>query len=238
MVAFRFALWGNKKISFWKLFGCGKNGTFDKHPDLRQWALLLVLQSDSIDDWQQQIPSFIQKWWRFFSCETFSLLLEPISGHGSWDGKQVFGNLSKDILDEEKICVLTRATIRISKLKNFWRNVPPVAAQMHHAEGLIFSIGIGELPLLKQATCSVWENTEAMKAFAYKMYSHAEVIKKTREEKWYKEEMFVRFTIQDAKGSIAGLYDAHQLQKFINTTVQFVLIVEKCMFFPQRRIFN
>ena len=39
-----------------------------------------------------------------------------------------------------------------------------------------------------------------MKAYAYNMQQHADVIKKTRKEKWYKEELFVRFHIIQANG--------------------------------------
>lgn len=78
------------------------------------------------------------------------------------------------------IAVLTRATIRLSKLNSFWKNVDGVAQQMAGAHGLITSIGIGEVPFIKQATFSIWENKELMKAFAYQMHQHQDVIKKTK----------------------------------------------------------
>ena len=45
MMLFRLPLWLNKKISFWKLLGTGKSGTFDKHPDWQQWGILGVQSS-------------------------------------------------------------------------------------------------------------------------------------------------------------------------------------------------
>ena len=50
MALFRLPLLFNKDITFWKLLGCGKNGTFDIHPDWRQYAVLAVgnFQSCSI----------------------------------------------------------------------------------------------------------------------------------------------------------------------------------------------
>ena len=45
MAVFRFPLFFNKKISFYKLMGSGKNGTFDKEPDLNQWAIFAVHES-------------------------------------------------------------------------------------------------------------------------------------------------------------------------------------------------
>ncbi|HRF27203.1 MAG TPA: spheroidene monooxygenase, partial [Ferruginibacter sp.] len=46
MGVFRFPLWINRRIRFYKLMGCGLNGTFDKKPDLRQWAILATHDAD------------------------------------------------------------------------------------------------------------------------------------------------------------------------------------------------
>ncbi len=37
MAVHRIPLYLNRKCSFWKLMGSGKNGTFDKQADLQQW---------------------------------------------------------------------------------------------------------------------------------------------------------------------------------------------------------
>jgi heme-degrading monooxygenase HmoA len=152
----------------------------------------------------RSIPSFIKNWLSFFHCGNTIFFLEPIEGHGLWDGKEVFGHLPKQSLHEGKIAVLTRATIKINRLKNFWKHVDAVAVQMAAAPGFIESYGIGEVPWIKQATFSTWENKEAMKAFAYSMKAHKEVIQKTRKENWYSEEMFVRFKVVDEYSSLAG----------------------------------
>jgi hypothetical protein len=200
MALFRLPLWVNQSISFWKLMGSGKNGSFDKTPDWRQWALLLVNKKQE----QSVIPSFIAYWWILFKCEQWTIILEPIEGHGSWDGKQPFGELAKQTNYAGPICVLTRATIRIQKLHRFWSHVDAIAAQMAGAEGFISSVGIGEIPWIKQATFSIWTSKDAMKAFAYQMKDHAEVVVKTKKEKWYSEEMFVRFKPIDSFGSLKG----------------------------------
>lgn len=175
--------------------GSGKNGTFDKHPDLNQWALLFT--AENVDT---KAPQFIYSYLNFFSCDIKEFLLQPAEGHGLWDGKKVFGELHKQTNDEEAIAVLTRATIRLNRLKNFWNNVAGVTDKMPSATGLIISYGIGEVPWIKQATFSIWQNKNAMKNFAYSLQQHKEVIHKTRREDWYKEEMFVRFHIVAVKG--------------------------------------
>lgn len=212
MAVFRLPLWLKKEISFFKLMGCGKNGTFDKEPDLQQWAILAVHPVAAVYAGKGYHPvnniikplysRFIESWLHFFNCETFTILLFPLDGHGTWDGKKVFGEFNGKVKHETVIATLTRATIRLNKLKYFWQNVPAVANKMIEARGFITSVGIGEVPFVKQATFSVWETEDDMKAFAYGMREHADVIKKTRQEKWYAEEMFMRFRITACLGTL------------------------------------
>jgi hypothetical protein len=206
MAIHRLPLWLNKGISFYKLMGSGKNGTFDKIPDLQQWAILTVQDNIHIESSENILKelygSFIDGWYQFFKCETFTLLLDPIEGHGTWDSKKVFGDLPAKTAYEGKIAVLTRATIRVKKLKYFWANVAPVASMMSTAPGFLFSAGIGEVPWIKQATFSIWESKLDMKNFAYGTNAHASVIQKTRTEKWYSEDMFTRFKIISTHGTL------------------------------------
>ena len=201
MALFRLPLWLNKQIGFWKLLGSGRNGTFDKTPDWQQWGILCVYKGG--------VPPllhgrFIAWWLRLFNCEILTYILEPTEGHGSWDGKKAFGELPSKSDHEGMVAVLTRATIRFGKLKQFWKHVNPVASLMKTADGFITSYGIGEMPWLRQATFSIWKDKEGMKNFAYKMQEHAEVIRKTRQEKWYSEDMFVRFKILKCTGTLNG----------------------------------
>lgn len=198
MAFFRIPLWCNRQLSFWKLLGCGRNGSFDKTPDWRQWAVLTVSETTI------NTPVFLAAWWKFFRCETWLVVLEPLAGHGTWDGKHCFGQLPAKSETTAPVAVLTRATIRFNRLNRFWSHVPDVANEMKSAEGLICSLGIGEVPWIKQATFSIWANIEQLQQFAYAQQHHTEVIRKTRAEKWYSEEMFVRFRIQAAGGTLQG----------------------------------
>jgi hypothetical protein len=199
MMLFRFPLMADKSITFWRLMGSGKNGTFTLVPDLQQWAIILVHHNEYNQLNYERLTSsaFINAYHKFFNVKLFAYLLEPIEGHGLWNGMEVFGSLPKQTAYEGNIAVLTRATIRISQLRAFWKNVPAVNRHMKHAGGLLQSFGIGEIPLIKQATFSIWTSKSAMKDFAYGMQDHKEVIRKTRNEKWYSEEMFTRFKIID-----------------------------------------
>ncbi len=62
----------NRKVKFYKLMGTGRNGTFDKIPDLQQWAILSVFDetfSKENDDHLNKIyGNFIAGWFRFLRC--------------------------------------------------------------------------------------------------------------------------------------------------------------------------
>ena len=211
MAVHRLPLLLNKHCKFWKLMGSGHNGTFDLQPDWQQWAILATWETrKDFDDFYN--GSFISNWWRAFKCEKWALLCEPIQSHGKWDGIEPF--ISPPITDYDgPVAVLTRATIRLNKLKGFWSNVDGVAALMTSAKGYITSFGIGEAPFYRQATFSIWESVDDVKAFAYRSREHAEVIKKTREENWYSEELFARFKPVASFGTLNG---KNPLNGFIN----------------------
>jgi hypothetical protein len=206
MALFRLPLWLNKNISFFKLMGSGRNGTFDKTPDLQQWAIMAALNGADYtlhtNYLKKMYGGFIAGWLRLFGCEVWTVMLEPTEGHGKWDGKEPFGKLPKQSSADGPVAVLTRATIRFSRLKHFWSHVDGIASRMAGSEGFVTSLGVGEVPWLKQATFSVWQSREMMRGFAYKMKEHAEVVRKTHEEKWYSEDMFVRFKILQSTGTI------------------------------------
>lgn len=209
MAIFRLPLWQKKNIVFYKLMGTGKNGSFDLHPEWQQWSIMAAYDDNTKQPEGNNLKflygKFIAGWLKFFRTETATFILQPFQVHGKWDGKKVFktGDAFRPA-DNEKVAILTRATIRFGAIKDFWQNVPAVSEQVLIAPGLLYTVGIGEIPLTRQATFSVWENKDAMAAFAYNRPEHMDVIKKTRERNWYSEEMFCRFTIKSVRGTIKG----------------------------------
>ncbi|HMP93548.1 MAG TPA: spheroidene monooxygenase, partial [Phnomibacter sp.] len=143
------------------------------------------------------LGAFVAGWLKIFGRHTKAYLLQPEEGHGLWNGRQVFGPVPKQANFTGPVAVLTRASIKITKLRRFWQHVGPVARQMASAPGFITSYGVGEVPFTKQATFSIWQSKAQMKAFAYQMQQHKEVVAKTRKEKWYSEDLFMRFSIID-----------------------------------------
>lgn len=200
MAILRLPLWLNKKCSFWKLMGSGKDAQVDLAPNFKHWAILTTWDNRSdYDDFNQH--SIVLKWFRWFGKEEFTILLNPLTAHGLWSGKQPF-KLDKEKNPSGKVAVITRAAIKFKKVKEFRDNIKRAATSMRSAPGFILSAGVGENPYFDQATFSIWEDVESMKNYAYKSFDHADVIKMTRAREWYSEELFARFEIIEVHGTL------------------------------------
>jgi hypothetical protein len=187
------------EISFVKLMGSGGKTGFSIWPNFGQYAIICCWASTEIAQnilkTNKAILAFYEK-----SAQSQTVFLDTISSHGLWDGVNPFqGNNQKS---EGRVAVITRGRIKTSKLWQFWKFVKPASHGLDQQEGIIYSVGIGELPIVQQATFSIWESAEKMKNYAYKSKQHTEVIQKTRELGWYSEELFARFAIIETSGNL------------------------------------
>jgi hypothetical protein len=214
MLVFHVILRRNKAIAFYKLTGSGKNGSFKGMPDFRRWGILVFFKPEVGFESRPHPPdqvitqcmgSFIGNWLKAYCEECWTVLLEPLTGHGSWDGFSPSFPLEKMPTYEGPVVVLTRATIRVSKYGLFLRQIPTVTKSLQQADGLIVALGIGEWPLLRQGTFSIWESMESLKNFAYGTAIHRNVIQKSRTEKWYREDMFLRLRPVCSSGRMGGI---------------------------------
>ena len=79
-----------------------------------------------------------------------------------------------------------------------------VDAELHTAAGLIDVVGVGEAPVGRLATFSLWESAKAVRTYAYAMPRHQQVIEQTRDGDWYAEELFARFEPYGSTGTWNG----------------------------------
>ena len=193
----RFALTRSKNVGFYKSLGTGKGETFTP-ADANSLRWGLVAQVIDIDAFDQ---SSVVKRWRKNSIGEFRAVLEPISSHGKWAGKEPFVASVKDWTGP--VAAITRARIKWHQNFRFWSSVPPVTISLKSAPGLMAAIGIGEAPIGLQGTFSLWESSAAIKDFAYKGAAHQKAIADTATYNWYSEELFARFAVKDLRGTIA-----------------------------------
>ena len=192
----RFTLSRSKNVGFYKSLGTGKGETFTP-ADANSLRWGLIAQVHDIEAFDQ---SSVVKRWRKNSVDEFRAVLEPISSHGKWAGKEPFVATAKDW--NGQVAAITRARIKWHQNFRFWSSVPPVTMSLKSAPGLISAIGIGEAPIGLQGTFSLWESAAAIREFAYKGAAHQKAIADTATYNWYSEELFARFAVKDVRGSI------------------------------------
>ncbi|TRO64154.1 DUF3291 domain-containing protein [Christiangramia sabulilitoris] len=197
---------------FYKLMGSGKGAGFNPYPDWETYALLQVWESEEAADSFFNNSSIIKNY-HDHTTEVWTLFLKSIRAKGTWSGKKPFS--PGEDLDPENplLAVITRATLRTSRLIDFWKYVPASQSRLQSNPGLIFTKGIGEIPVIQMATFSLWKDQEAMYAYAYSAKGHQGAIKKTRELDWYKEELFSRFQPYRSVGTWQGENPLPELSK-------------------------
>ncbi|MBR7951528.1 hypothetical protein KBK19_16335 [Microvirga sp. STR05] len=189
-------------LRFQKLLGSGAGG-FGALPNLHRYGFMAVWEDEeAAQEFFETHPLWQQ--YRQRTSEIWTAWLAPLKSHGLWDGVNPFDYATETSAADGPMMVLTRASIRWQKTPRFWRYVAPVSATVADAPGVRAAIGLGELPVVRQATVSLWESQQAMQDYAYRSPKHKEVIRLTRQEDWYGEEMFTRFRVLRTEGTWDG----------------------------------
>lgn len=190
-------------LRFFQVLGSGAANGFGAWPNWTRYGLLAVWESaEAATAFFGQHPLWAD--YQARSREIWTAELAPIHAHGFWDGQQPFAYETPGLNAAGPMAVLTRASIRLRRAPRFWSRIEPTSRALAGAAGLRLAIGLGELPLVRQATFSVWDSAEAMRQYAYRDERHREVIQLTRREGWYAEEMFARFRVLSSLGTVDG----------------------------------
>jgi hypothetical protein len=142
-------------LLFYKLLGSGGKNGFSVLPNFGIYALFSVWENETkaqaFFDHNLFFTTYKKR-----SFEMFTVYLNSAEAHGFWDGIQPFEMNSKLEMDKP-VVVLTRASIRFNKLWSFWSKVGIVSQSLEEYQGVLLSIGVGEWPLIQQATISIWK---------------------------------------------------------------------------------
>ncbi len=186
-----------KGLKFYRLLGTGGKTGFGLYPDFKTYCFLSVWENKSDAHFFIEKNKFILNYIeRAKSIRVLSLV--AFQSIGKWSGINPFLNdLDDSESKNQKVAILTRARISPIKIFRFWKSIPKASKEISKAKGVYFYKGIGEIPFLEQATISLWNSVEDVKEFAYKSKIHKNIIRKTKKENWYLEELFCRFYIKN-----------------------------------------
>ncbi|OAA28672.1 spheroidene monooxygenase [Frankia sp. EI5c] len=199
-------------LTFSRLLGTGTGRRFTPlDADPSRWALLSVWDTPAAAR-NFERSTTIRAWARL-ADERWRVDLRPVAARGRWSGHAPFGvpadvDARHPIADDHgraPVVAITRARLTPRRAVAFWHAVPPVAAELRGADGLLFTTGIGEAPIGYQGTFSMWRDGHALRAFAYQGQAHAAVVRRTPRERWYAEELFARFVVLGSHGTVRGV---------------------------------
>ena len=194
-------------LIFMKLLGSGADGGFTLKPSFSHQGLFASFASADLAD--SFLNSGFVEFYRERAVQFFAARLETISTRGLWSGQEPFA-VTASLPSYAPIAALTRGSVRLLAAPRFWRYAPQAQADVRTADGCLLAAGLGEAPLLRQATFSIWRNETKMNAYA-RSGAHGAAIRATYAQGFFSESLFARFAIRSMEGAWNG-FDATCLQ--------------------------
>ncbi len=192
---------GEAGLRFAKALGSGYEGGFGVRPSLDRSGLFAVFDGEAAAD------AFIERsavvaGYADHAREMVTVKLRATTARGSWSGFSV--GVSAQLPADGPVAALTRASIKLTKAPTFWSMAPSTQTSLEGgAPGCRLAVGLGEAPLLRQATFSVWDSVAAMDAYA-RTGAHQAAIRASYQQDFFTETMFVRFVPLLLRGSWKG----------------------------------
>jgi hypothetical protein len=196
----RWLLRGVPGLRFAKALGCGHEAGFGLRPSATRQGLFAVFDGEASAD-RFLAASPILRAYEDHARELLVAKLRPVSSRGRWSGHVIAVAAEPDAT--APVAALTRASIRPTRAWSFWRRSPASEAAIARAPGCRLAAGLGEAPLLRQATFSIWDDQASMDAYA-RSGAHLEAIRAAQREGYFSESMFVRFQVAQLRGSFKG----------------------------------
>lgn len=197
-------------LIFGKVMGSGAGGGFGLRPSPSHQGLITLF--DHADQARAFLAGPVVNAYRERAADCWCGLLEVVSARGQWDGEAwgvtpatqlgahgIAANDEAMQADPRPLAAITRASIRPAKAVAFWRNAPATHAAMQQARGCTLAMGLGEVPLIRQCTFSLWKDTQSMLAYAHQG-AHLQAIEAAHKNQYFSESMFVRMRLLEQQG--------------------------------------
>jgi spheroidene monooxygenase len=182
-----------------KVLGSGHEGGFGLRPAWNRLGLFCAFdQTNSAREWLAESDEVAR--WKDRAEQWLTVLLEPLASRGSWSGHSLaVAQPDAASPSDSMVASLTRASIRPRLARRFWSLSPAAEVSLAQAPGCLFAVGLGEAPLLRQATFSLWHDQPAMDAYA-RSGAHLEAIRQAYSQGFFSESMFTRFRVLEIGG--------------------------------------
>lgn len=187
-----------------KVLGSGYEGGFGLRPSAsRQGVFLCFARSADAERFLATSPAV--RAYRERSGDFCVITLRAWSARGNWGGQTLTPSIEAPPLASPAapVAALTRASIRPGRASAFWRMAPATQSAIEGAPGCLLAVGLGEAPLLRQATFSIWASVAAMDAYA-RSGAHLAAIREAHRLGCFSESMFVRFVPVSMQGRWKG----------------------------------
>ena len=200
------SLRGVAGLQFAKVMGSGFEGGFGLRPSASRQGVFALFGSEAEADHFIDHSAVVAAY-RTRSRELCVAKLRAWSCRGSWNGVSLSacGYLPASGPANGPVAALTRASIRLPKARAFWRMAPAAQDSLAAAPGCRLAAGLGEAPLLRQATFSIRDSVQAMDAYA-RSGAHMDAIRAAQRGAYFSESMFVRFTPLLLRGTWLGVH--------------------------------
>lgn len=193
-------------LLFAKVMGSGHGGGFTLRPSATHQGLIFRFsRRDLALDFLRgpQAGALLER-----ARESWSGVLAVTSSRGSWD-QQVWpltdasASVDGRIDQARPLAILTRASIVPSQAMAFWRHAPAAQADLKKAPGCLLAMGLGEVPLVRQCTFSLWHDGQAMRDYATRG-AHQVAAAAAHRHGFFSESLFVHMDVLQMAGRWQG----------------------------------
>lgn len=192
-------------LTMLKVMGSGHGGGFSLRPSATHQGLICTFSH--LDLALKFLDSPWVQAYRERARECWTGVLSVMSARGHWD-KQAWQATVPEALCERALAsgplaVLTRASIVPTKAMAFWRYAPAAQAELSQSPGCLLATGLGEAPLVRQCTFSLWQDTAAMVQYAHQG-AHQLASSAAHKHQFFSESLFVRMQVLQMSGTWKG----------------------------------
>lgn len=192
-----------------KVMGSGHAGGFSLRPSATHQGLICTFSH--LDLALKFLDSAAVQAYRSRARECWTGVMAVQSARGHWD-KQAWQASTPQALGEREgapstastvhpgpFAVLTRASIVPTKAMAFWRYAPAAQADLDQSPGCLLAMGLGEAPLVRQCTFSLWQDTASMLNYAHQG-AHQVASAAAYKHQFFSESLFVRMQVLQMAG--------------------------------------